>query len=179
MNEKEIEFFLEESSLRLHVEHEQFFDWLRKVFFLAEELQKGYNRFYQELFYVRVYQFITEGKNYIGEILKVKTPKSIDYSKYNEIKLCIDKIESSLTDDELALLEYQRHCSCHMFQNHYELLLKNNGGINTKRKGRNIIELREKIREILSDHRDKSGFDKYFNDKLYPIVTSLYEKIKK
>jgi len=178
MDEKEIDFFLEETSSRLHVQHEQFFDWLRKVFFLAEELQKGYNRFYQELFYINVFQFITEGKNYVNEILIVKSPKSVDYLKYDEIKLCIEKIESSLTVDELELIEYQRHCSCHMFQNHYELILKNNGGINTKRKGRGIIEMREKFSEILTSHRDKSGFNKYFNDKIHPIVMNLYEKIK-
>ena len=65
MEKRELENYLKDYNFKLRVQHEQFFDWLRKTFWFSNKLQKSYNRFYQELFIVHIYQLITEGKEYI------------------------------------------------------------------------------------------------------------------
>ena len=177
MEKRELENYLKDYNFKLRVQHEQFFDWLRKTFWFSNELQKSYNRFYQELFIVHIYQLITEGKEYIGKVLLVKKELSTDYDKYKEIETCIIRIESTLSDSEIDYIEHARHCTCHIFQNKYEKELKKNDTIKTTRKGREIDEIKYNIKEVQYNHYDKGGFNKYFNNKIAPILTELYIKL--
>ena len=177
MDNNQIEKFHEDYWHKLHVQNGQFFDWLTKTFWFSNELQKSYNRFYQELFIIHIYQLLTEGKVYIEKNLSIKTESSNDFGKFKELERSILKIESTLTEYEMEYIEHARHCSCHIFQNKYEKELKKDGTIKTKRKGKEIDELRCNISKVHRRQYDDSNFNKYFNDKMYPILTELYNKL--
>lgn len=177
MNQNDINNFLEDSKLSFVVQHEQFFDWLKKIFFLSTELQTSYNRFYQELLYIHVYQLLNEGMFYIQDVLKAKTDSSPAYDKFKEIASAINKLKTLFSEDELDLIEYQRHCCCHIFQNHYERQI-NRDGITSKRKGKSIKELRAKFNKMITGNIYDKGFNKYFNDKVIPVLLELYQKLQ-
>lgn len=168
-----------EAFLKITSQRKQFIQWLYKLFGLNNELHTEYNTFYQLLFYIVVYELLTEGRDYNMRNIDSFKPKDDCHNKwfYDKIEEHLEKIRNSLSDEEYVFIEYKRHTACHIFQNQYEHI-QDNGKIKEKRKTQNIDDIVCKIETILLKHGGAKECDLYLHKKLYPIICEFYEDIK-
>jgi len=163
------------------MKRELFFQWLRRFFFLNNELDKEFDSVYQNAFYVSYYELVTEGLNYCNETLtklnEIKNKK--DAELFEEIIEGLNEFKSIFSSSELQFIEYKRHSASHIFQNHYEKRFSENGKLIDKRKGRSIDDINsELISELLEKDFD-SGFYDHMFQKINPLITKLYNKLNK
>ncbi len=128
---------------KLLSEQEQFYDWMRKIWGVSNELEQEYNLYYQILYTTLLVEFITEGERYILHNImtleKVDNKPLLDWSC--RVRDGIQEIKSQYTDEEFIYLEYRRHNSCHIFTKGYESI-QDNGKI-------------KKVRQVCTRQGDK------------------------
>ncbi|MBC7000907.1 hypothetical protein [Cytophaga sp. FL35] len=160
---------------------ELFGQWLRKFFYLNSELNKEYDSVYQSSFYVVFYELVTVGLEYskkvFGHIQNSENLEKRDF--YSELINGLENLKSLFSESEFEFIEYKRHSSSHIFQNHYEKRITNKGKIITKRKGKLIDELNKEFGETLLKYGFDRGFDEYMIRKLYPKISELYSGLEK
>ena len=148
MDREQHDSFLYDFAIMKMAQMEQFAQWLRKFFFLNDRLHKKYDFIYQDSFYIVFYQLITEGLDHLNKVinaLEEKKPKFNNKLKwYNELRDGLFELKAKLSSEEIDFIEYKRHNVCHIFQNHYNPKLLDNGTIKNERKGKNL-----KSQEIL------------------------------
>lgn len=181
MNNLEYEKFKIETIAKTFAQQEQFYQWLRKLFYLNNELYKEYHSIYQDSFYVIYYELITEGFIYSQEILK-KIEKSDNKDRIEFFRILtkgLTDIKSIFSESELQFIEYKRHNASHIFQNHYEKRLSPKGNLINSRKGKSIEQIQKELDIELIEKGFDSGFDDYMTHKLNPLITNLYNQLQK
>ena len=160
---------------------ELFAQWLRKFFYINNELNKEYNSIYQNSFYIVFYELSTVGLEYSKSLLEhIKNSQNFEKKEfYKELINGLISLKSLFSESEFEFIEYKRHSASHIFQNHYENRISNKGKILTKRKEKLIDELNSEFKEILLKYGFDRGFDKYMTSKLYPKITELYNGLEK
>lgn len=168
---------LKDFLLKTFVQQDQYTHWLSALMRLSEELNKEYNRYYQQLYYVKLYQLMDEGLAYSKSVVEsIKDESSYKSIWHSAIINSILSIKKMLPEEELDFIEYKRHNVCHIFQNGYEVV-QNDGRIKQKKGDKNIKELGASLHRVLLKYGDDKGFDEYLTKKLYPILKELFERI--
>ena len=161
----------------------QFEQWIRKMFYLNSELRKEYNLFYQELFWVTIYQFLTEGEYYLRDIKSV-VDKGTNYHKkkwYGRLLEGMIEIKSQFKQNDFEYLQYRRHNVCHIFQQDYSVFNKDNSLKTMKgqtRKNKSIINIEIMFFSILDEYGNDEGFDKHYRSSLFTIIDKLYNDLQ-
>jgi hypothetical protein len=171
------DIFLNEIQKQKEFEHKQFIEWIKSIFQLKELLQLDYNQIYQDCFYIKIFEFITVGTDYVE--LLYKTFEQKDHSKsakYRDLLNTINEIKSSFTDAEMEFIEFRRHCSSHIFTKGYNFI-KDDLKIKKEIKGKRILDIHENFGQILKKHKSKENFDKYFNSKVFICLNKINFKI--
>lgn len=158
-------------------QNEQFEQWLRSLFALNDSLMEEYNSIYQEVFFIRLQEVLTEGETYAKHKSKLLEDSNQKDSKWHEkLTSGIEEIKKSLTEAELEYIEYRRHNSCHIFQNGYEFIQKNYK-IKKNRKGKTLQQIRNQIEDLLREHGNDRGIETHLNKILQPKIKSLYREL--
>ena len=181
MNKIEYEKFKFDHILQTLANEELFGQWLRKFFYLNSELNKEYDSIYQSSFYVVFYELVTVGLEYSKKVLgHLKNSENLEKKEfYLELIGGLKNLKSLFSESEFEFIEYKRHSSSHIFQNHYEKRITDKGKIITKRKGKLIDKLNKEYKKTLIEHGFDRGFDEYMMRKLYPKITEFYNKLEK
>lgn len=175
-----IQQFKRDFSIKIFMQEEQFYQWLRFTFHLNHELQKEYNTIYQDAFYVKIFQLLTEGLKYSTEILENLrkndqiTTKVEWYSKLTE---GLNRIKSNLDESEFLYIEYRRHSASHIFQSQYEHI-QDNLKIKKERNNKNLKEINNQLRAIILKYGGDRNVDEHINRKLQSELTKIYESLK-
>ncbi|MBR4499546.1 MAG: hypothetical protein IKP11_03300 [Paludibacteraceae bacterium] len=131
-----------------------FLQWILDFVCLTEALINNYDRWYQQLFYIKLaelfkakYEDIFEDQGEDRYILKVST--------------CLKKIYNVLSDDECIYILYRRDSAAHPFQDGYDLF-KESGDIYENRraliiKGDSVLLSREDIIRAIRRVLDTDG----------------------
>ena len=164
MSKKEIEI-VEQNSLtsnhkeeRESIERKLFCQWVIDLIELNELLSKKYNRWYQQLFYIKL----------VGLFEYVSYTKA-EYEYFIHAQKCINEMYNNLTDKEFAFIVYQRNTCSHIKLDGYELY-DSNGQLNIKSRAftKNCNEhlRKEQVNKskILDDIR-----------KIYSSVTTIHD----
>lgn len=154
-----------------------FKQWLIKLYGVNEELQKEYNKFYFNIYYITLSELINpkQGLKYIDKIVSREYCEEL--SLYFELKKHLDKIVNLLTEEEVTWIHYKRDSSRHIFQDSYNYI-KENFSERENRKNIPLSEIRQKIEEFLLRHdcNDKKA-DIYIFNKLYPHISKMLQDI--
>lgn len=164
--------------IKTFVQQEQFEQWLKFLFYLNDNLQKEYDAIYQDAFYVKLFETLTTGLKYAQEvhdnIMQVENEKKKLW--FNELINGLKTIKDNLDDFEFLYVEYRRHNASHIFQNSYEHI-QDDFRIKKVRKNRNLDEINNKLKYLISKYGSDRGVDDYLNKKLQPILTEIYKTL--
>lgn len=184
-----IQKFKQNYALKTLIQETQFGQWLSRLFYLNEELHKEYDSLYQESYYVKLHELLTEGKEYAEETLdwmidldnrlkglqvKMTTEKIV---WYNILIHGLKEIRETISDEELGFMEYKRHSASHIFQNNYEVGFTKSGKLKTHCKGEDISVVIDRFKNLLITHGMDKGFDLYVTKKLYHKISKLYSDL--
>ena len=165
--------------IKTFVQEEQFGQWLRKFFYLNAELNKEYDTIYQDAFYIVFYELVTVGLDYSINVLsaveKSNNKEKIEF--YTELIKGLSELKTKFTKTEFQFIEYKRHNSSHIFQNHYENRISNNKKFISKRKGRQIDDINKELKSIILKYGNDKNFDNYLTKKLYLNTSELYQRL--
>lgn len=154
-------------------------NWMDNLFTLNQKLNKNYDQFYQSCFYITLYELLNEGLKYI-EAISVPfvwgdSPNKSD--KYFETINKALKIKFGLSEIELQVIEYKRHCACHIFQDSYEYRIKEDDKLFDQRKGKDLDELRVQIDKLIDQYGGDKAFDMYLTGRIYSAIESLQKEL--
>jgi hypothetical protein len=119
--------------------------WILDLIALNDLLNENYNRWYQQLFYIKI-----EG------LFEYVSCTTANYEYFTHVQKCINEMYNNLTNEEFAFLVYQRHTCSHIKLDAYELY-DSNGQLKTQSnaftKNCNVQQKKEKIdkTKILDD----------------------------
>lgn len=167
-----------EIMLQIFVRKYLFEQWVRKLFYLNNNLNKEYDSIYQDQYYILIYNLLTEGKSHIVQVMESIKESDNKYiiEFYDKLYKAILEMESSLNEDENFYLEYRRHGACHIFQDQYEII-QENGKIKEKRKNISLVKLHQSLENVINKYEGDNGFDLYLNKLFYPILSKLYSEL--
>jgi len=167
--------FREEFIVKTLAQQSQFEQWLRFFFFLNQKLSEEYDTVYQDSFYVKLYELLTEGLLYASKVQNHLESGISEKKKTWYRKLCdgLNGIKSALTSEETNYVEYRRHNASHIFQNQYEHI-QEDLKIKKVRKGVELSILRKQIEGLILQHGSDRGIDDYINGKIGDKVAALY-----
>lgn len=180
MNDFPKEEFLRDLSIKTLVQHAQFEQWLKSLFYLNNELIKSWEFVYQEMFYLKFYETITEGLVYANKVLEhLKIGNSENKIEwYNELINGINNIKAELSEEELDYIEYRRHNTCHIFQNSYEHI-QDNFKIKKNRKDKELHNTNNNLKKIINKYGSDKKIDFFLNSKLQSKLHSLHNRLTK
>ncbi len=172
-------------SIQILQQQEQFWQWVRQLFFLNDSLNKEYNFLYCKLLYVNLSELFTEGERYAVEVARIlkKGHNKIKYRIYTRLNTAISDIKSAFTDEEYRYIEYRRHNACHIFQDGYEEI-KQNGEVKVNKRHLSdrsgnkyemrISDISKDNQFILGKYVSDQGFDEHLISIIYPILNQLF-----
>ena len=157
------------------VQREQLINWIKRLFYLNESLQKEYDSFYQQMYYIILQELISEGILYVQKVVNLLSndTESKNYKWFNSLLNSLIKIKKLFSEDELDFIEYKRHNACHIFQNHYERV-QDNGKFKYERKNKDILVLQIKFQKILLKYNGDKGFDQYLTTSLHSEISNIF-----
>ena len=160
------------------VQEKQFEQWLKFTFYLNEKLRKEYDTIYQDVFYVKIYEVLTEGIEYATKVHEslIKGSNVQKTEWYSKLITGLNKVKSSLNDPEILYIEYRRHLASHIFQNQYEHI-QDNLRIKKVRKNKDLKEINDQLKSMIAHYGSDREIDDYLNKKIQPILTKIYETL--
>lgn len=154
-----------------------FIQWILDFVCVTEALSSNYDRWYQQLFYIK-----------LAELLKMKSeeisPKFGKDKYILKVTTCLHKICDALSDDECIYIVYRRDSAAHPFQNGYDIFDTSGEKIKKERvltfKEKSISLGREDINRAIDKVLESSGnIDKNCDleivKKLSPSILELKE----
>lgn len=108
-----------------------FLQWQMDLYCLDEALQDEYNRFLQQLYYIKLSEYLTVGRIYVSDILAEK--KLNESTKFTDILHFQQDLLDALSDEEFQYIQYRRNSSAHISIDGYNLF-DNQGNKITKAK---------------------------------------------
>lgn len=172
-----------QATSEIYTRKHQFEQWIKQMFFLNEELNKEYNSIYQDLFWVKIYQLLTEGDFYLRDIKKTIDKGNSFYIKkwYDRLLNGLIEIKTQFREIEFEYLQYRRHNVCHIFQHDYSVFNKDyslKSIKRQKRKDKSIINSEIEYFSLLKEYGGDEGYDKHYRNILYPIINILYHDLQ-
>jgi hypothetical protein len=176
MNRDKKDKALFDYALKIVSQKQQFEQWLKIFFYLNERLHKEYDSIYQNSYYIKLHQLLTEGITYANYVLnqlkKVNNKKAELW--YETLLNELVNIKEGLSLDELNFVEYKRHNYCHIFQNGYEIQINDKGLVNRSERS----ELVNGFYDLLSQFETEKEFDLNFTKKLHPKIIHFSKNYK-
>ncbi|WP_400071958.1 hypothetical protein [Zobellia russellii] len=155
------------------VQELQFLQWLHSLFILNVEINKEYNHNSAELFIVKLVQFLKEGDEYCQNIIpKIPTSDIFKIQLFQRILKFIEDFKENIPLAEFDFLEYKRHTICHIFQNGYEPVQRNLK-VKTLLKNRELSEIDNNLKDIISSEKSEMGVQKKLFKKYYVLIEDL------
>ena len=145
-----------------------FLQWILDIVCLTQALNEDYNRWYQQLFYVKLVGIFEH-------IEKDELPSNDTYIQ--NVKQCVNEIYENLTDDEYIYIVYRRHGVAHPLQNKYDIY--NSFGVKYDKirgvliKGLEQQLSREDMVKAINKVDDDKSFDIEIVKRLSPIIQKL------
>jgi hypothetical protein len=179
MDRATFEQFKRDYGLKVLVQESQFTQWLQFFFYLSQELHKEYDSIYQDAFYVKLYELLTEGVAYAEDVKSNVTPGINDekIKWYKTLIAGLTNLRSLFSDEEFEFIQYKRHSASHIFQDKYEIGIKKNGSLKTHYKDESLADISLRFQTILLTHGSDKNFDLYVTRKLYPVLSKLYTEL--
>ncbi|AWW32139.1 hypothetical protein DN752_19450 [Echinicola strongylocentroti] len=172
--------FLRDFKIKTFVQQAQFEQWLKSLFYLNNELTKNWDFIYQEMFYIKLYEVLTEGLVFAVKVLQ-SLEKGYNENKrewYNSLIDGLNEIKHELSKEEKDYIEYRRHGVCHIFQNGYEHI-QENLKIKRIRKDEDLHNINARLKQIITNHGSDKNVDIFLNSKLQPKLINLYIRLTK
>ncbi len=153
-----------------------FDNWLKYLLHINIELNEEYNSIYQQAFYVKLYEMLTNGLIYAEQIVEIlhKTQNDNLLNWYQIIVNDLTYIKTQISEKELALIEYKRHRACHIFANAYEIQITKKYEI--KRPDR--FYKWDDFTDLLIEHGSEKEIDKYLFKKISILLSEMQEKLE-
>lgn len=154
--------------------HHQFIQWLSNLIIIDKSLNIKYDSVYQDSYYIKLYELITEGIKYVNKEkgLSDKYPKE-EANWYEFLSNELLNLRNEISETEFKYIQYKRHNSSHILQYDYEINGEN--GKIEKPKRNNAIS---NLNEILDIHGNYNGFDIYITKKLHPKIVEISNQSK-
>lgn len=180
MNEIANRQFKHDFILQTIVKEVQFEQWLKFTFYLNQKLSEEYETIYQDSFYIKIYELLTEGLIYANKVHKylLRGENHEKTNWYSKLITGLNKIKLDLNESEILYIEYRRHSASHIFQNQYEHI-QENLRIKKERKLKNLEELNNQLSVLIIKHGNDRNVDEYLNKKMQPKLTQIYEILTK
>lgn len=159
-------------------ETKQFNNWIEQIFEIKLKLEKTHDEIYQETFYVKIYDFITVGKEFLENIIsKIEANHNLDpnnniYNTNKLLLLIINEINNQFTPIELEFIEFRRHNSSHIFTKGYNLI-KDDLKVKEKFKNKKLEDIHSNFDSIFLKHKSNPDFDKYFNKIVFNALNKI------
>lgn len=104
-----------------------FCQWQVRLYVIENELfelcrQNKVDGFAQEMFYIKLYGYLTEGNKYIANFQQLDAPY-LPFDVNNIIMRLREEIyelRQAISNDEYITIEYRRHTASHLFQPKYD-----------------------------------------------------------
>lgn len=154
-----------------------FIQWILDFVCVTEALSSNYNRWYQQLFYIK-----------LAELLKMKCDEIFQKFGKDEyilkVTTCLTKIYDIFSSDECIYITYRRDSAAHPYQSGYDIYNESGDEYKNKRelkiKGNSISFRRESISKaigrVLVEHGNiDQNCDLKFLEKLSPIILEFKE----
>ncbi|MEA5128297.1 MAG: hypothetical protein VB074_08945 [Proteiniphilum sp.] len=172
--------FRTEATLKILVQQQQFFQWLKKFLYINEFLHNEFDSVYQQMYYVMLNQLLVEGIPYTESAVRHLRKSDNKYTQewFETLLANLNKIKAMFPEKELDYIEYKRHNACHIFQNHYEQI-QENGKIIHQRKKKDLVQIEKDFQSILKKYNGDAGFDKHVTITLYSILDDLYRELQR
>ena len=100
-----------------------FLQWQMDLYCLDDALKNEYNRFFQQLYYIKLSEYLTVGRIYVSDILTGQTLK--ENMTFTDILHFQQDLLDNLSDEEFQYIQYRRNSSAHIFLNGYDLFSTN------------------------------------------------------
>lgn len=170
--------FREDFIIKVFIQEKQYNQWLNSFFYLNNELSKKYDFVYQEAFYIKFYELLTEGIEFANDILSSLKIENNDrkFDWYSKFVDGITSIKTELSNPEFLYIEYKRHCASHIFQNSYEIIQKNLK-IKKERNNKNLSEIRTEIQNLITKYGNDKNVDMHINSLVQQKITNLYNNL--
>ena len=100
-----------------------FLQWQMDLYCLDDALKNEYNRFLQQLYYIKLSEYLTAGKIYVSDILTGQTLK--ENTKFIDILHFQKDLLDNLSNEEFQYIQYRRNSSAHISLDGYDLFYTN------------------------------------------------------
>lgn len=157
-----------------------FYDAIRALFVLDDMLDKQYNWYYQELFYIKLFSFLDESLNYITNCEKEFEDSRLMLEWLQHVRKWRLDLFNILSEDEIVYIQYRRTRAAHMFQHGFEydadVPTQNDIRIVCKEGGRkNYSRVKVDIcrRNVENGYKSSNDLDKDFDKKIHSVLRSM------
>ena len=100
-----------------------FLQWQMDLYCLDGELANEYNRFLQQLYYVKLSEYLTSGKRTLSNLSSINTIK--DDIAVKDLINFQQELLNNLSEEEFQYIQYRRHSSAHISLDGYDLFYTN------------------------------------------------------
>lgn len=100
-----------------------FLQWQMDLYCLDGELANEYNRFLQQLYYVKLSEYLISGKRTLSNLSSINTIK--DDIAVKDLINFQQELLNNLSEEEFQYIQYRRHSSAHISLDGYDLFYTN------------------------------------------------------
>lgn len=100
-----------------------FLQWQMDLYCLDGELANEYNRFLQQLYYIKLSEYLISGKRALSNLSSINTIK--DDIAVKDLINFQQELLNNLSEEEFQYIQYRRHSSAHISLDGYDLFYTN------------------------------------------------------
>ena len=100
-----------------------FLQWQMDLYCLDGELANEYNRFLQQLYYIKLSEYLISGKRTLSNLSSINTIK--DDIAVKDLINFQQELLNNLSEEEFQYIQYRRHSSAHISLDGYDLFYTN------------------------------------------------------
>lgn len=100
-----------------------FLQWQMDLYCLDGELANEYNRFLQQLYYIKLSEYLISGKRTLSNLSSINTIK--DDIAVKDLINFQQELLNNLSEGEFQYIQYRRHSSAHISLDGYDLFYTN------------------------------------------------------
>ncbi len=100
-----------------------FLQWQMDLYCLDGELANEYNRFLQQLYYIKLSEYLISGKRTLSNLSSINTIK--DDIAVKDLINFQQELLNNLSEEEFQYIQYRRHSSAHIYLDGYDLFYTN------------------------------------------------------
>lgn len=100
-----------------------FLQWQMDLYCLDGELANEYNRFLQQLYYIKLSEYLISGKRILSNLSSINTIK--DDIAVKDLINFQQELLNNLSEEEFQYIQYRRHSSAHISLDGYDLFYTN------------------------------------------------------